>query len=61
MEVKNRENSREGKMKQWRRIYKDRGKKTDKEGRMVEEITYLLTHSIEQSPSWEANRFSASQ
>jgi len=22
---------------------------------------YLLTHSVEQSPSWEANRFSASQ
>jgi hypothetical protein len=24
-------------------------------------LTYLLTHSMEQSPSWEANRFSASQ
>ena len=24
-------------------------------------FTYLLTHSMEQSPSWEANRFSASQ
>jgi hypothetical protein len=24
-------------------------------------ITYLLTHSMEQRPSWEANRFSASQ
>ena len=24
-------------------------------------LTYLLTHSIQQSPSWEANRFSASQ
>ena len=24
-------------------------------------ITYLLTYSMEQSPSWEANRFSASQ
>jgi hypothetical protein len=24
-------------------------------------ITYLLTHSMEQKPSWEANRFSASQ
>jgi hypothetical protein len=23
--------------------------------------TYLLTHSMEQSPSWEANRFAASQ
>jgi hypothetical protein len=23
--------------------------------------TYVLTHSMEQSPSWEANRFSASQ
>jgi hypothetical protein len=23
--------------------------------------TYLLTYSMEQSPSWEANRFSASQ
>ena len=23
--------------------------------------TYLITYSIEQSPSWEANRFSASQ
>jgi hypothetical protein len=23
--------------------------------------TYLLTHSMQQSPSWEANRFSASQ
>ena len=24
-------------------------------------VTYLLTYSMEQSPSWEANRFSASQ
>jgi hypothetical protein len=24
-------------------------------------ITYLLTHSTKQSPSWEANRFAASQ
>ena len=24
-------------------------------------LTYLLTFSIEQSPSWEANKFSASQ
>ena len=24
-------------------------------------VIYLLTHSMEQSPSWEANRFSASQ
>ena len=24
-------------------------------------ITYLLTYSMEQSPSWEANRFSVSQ
>jgi len=24
-------------------------------------LTYLLTHSIQQSPPWEANRFSASQ
>ena len=24
-------------------------------------LTYLLTHSIQQRPSWEANRFSASQ
>ena len=24
-------------------------------------LTYLLTHSMEQSPSWEANRFSSSQ
>ena len=24
-------------------------------------LTYLLTYSMEQSPSWEANRFSASQ
>ena len=24
-------------------------------------LTYLLTYSVEQSPSWEANRFSASQ
>jgi len=24
-------------------------------------LTYLLTHSMEQSPSWEANQFSASQ
>ena len=24
-------------------------------------LTYLLTHSMEQSPSWKANRFSASQ
>ena len=24
-------------------------------------LTYLLTHSMEQSPSWEANRFTASQ
>ena len=24
-------------------------------------LTYLLTHSVEQSPSWEANRFLASQ
>jgi hypothetical protein len=24
-------------------------------------FTYLLTHSMEQSPCWEANRFSASQ
>ena len=24
-------------------------------------LPYLLTHSMEQSPSWEANRFSASQ
>jgi hypothetical protein len=23
--------------------------------------TYLLTYSMEQSPSWEANRFAASQ
>ena len=26
-----------------------------------EQITYLLNYSMEQSPSWEANRFSASQ
>jgi hypothetical protein len=32
-------------------IYKDIGKiETDKEGRMVGEITYLLTYSMEQSP-----------
>ena len=24
-------------------------------------LTYLLTYSMEQSPSWEANRFSARQ
>ena len=24
-------------------------------------LTYSLNHSMEQSPSWEANRFSASQ
>ena len=24
-------------------------------------MVYLLTHSIQQSPSWEANRFSVSQ
>ena len=24
-------------------------------------LTYLLTYSMQQSPSWEANRFSASQ
>jgi len=24
-------------------------------------LTYLLTYSMEQSPSWEANRFTASQ
>jgi hypothetical protein len=24
-------------------------------------ITYLLTYSIQQSPSWEANRFAAIQ
>jgi hypothetical protein len=24
-------------------------------------VTYLITYSIEQSPSWEANRFAASQ
>jgi hypothetical protein len=43
MKVKNRENSREGKMKQWKgmnEIYKDVGKiEADKEGKMVEEIT----------------------
>ena len=27
----------------------------------VRVLTYLLTYSMEQSPSWEANRFSASQ
>jgi hypothetical protein len=35
-----------------------------KSGRNVNLITsfvYLLTHSTKQSPSWEANRFSASQ
>ena len=40
---------------------------TDREGRVVEEITYLLnylltyllTYSMEQSPSLEANQFSA--
>ena len=24
-------------------------------------LTYLLTYSVEQNPSWEANRFAASQ
>ena len=32
-----------------------------KDMRFLYEIIYLLTHSMEQSPSWEANRFSASQ
>ena len=27
----------------------------------IDELTYLLTYSMEQSPSLEANRFSASQ
>jgi len=27
----------------------------------IELLTYLLSYSLEQSPSWEAHRFSASQ
>ena len=27
----------------------------------MSQLIYLLTYSMEQSPSWEANRFSASQ
>ena len=28
---------------------------------LIDSLTYLLTNAMEQSPSWEANRFSASQ
>jgi hypothetical protein len=28
---------------------------------MIDLLTYLITYFMEQSPSWEANQFSASQ
>ena len=37
------------------------GSETIEEENSLIILTYLLTYSTEQSPSWEANRFSASQ
>jgi len=42
-------------------VKNDRGGLTADSAGVRVQITYLLTYSMEQSPSWDANRFSASQ